>query len=253
MDSVNLKKPTAWLLLSMGLMASFGTTYAQQPHSVPMQPAQAQPDECTKELLLAYFPANYVTATLKKFNVPEDKWSAVIADLAAQDKDVLKRVNEKASKLSPNPFNDRDPAQRQIVVKLFRETLLQILGDALKKQGITDENQIKAMSNDIQQQKAENFKQCMEKQKIPLPGFKKEEIRSLEHPERTPPSNSTDQESPSEKLLSDSDNGEEDNQNNDETHDNESDDENGSDDHETKEYEKNASETKGIEKSKTKY
>jgi formyltetrahydrofolate synthetase len=132
--------------------------------------AQAAPavDECSKELLLAYFPEPFVTPALKKFNVPQDKWAAITSGLAAKDKDILKTVEEKASKLTPNPFKDRDPAQRQVAVKIFRETLTQVFSDVLKANGITDDKQITAMLDDIQQQKAKNFAQCMEKQKQSL-------------------------------------------------------------------------------------
>lgn len=122
-------------------------------------------DECSKELLLDYFPKQFVLESLKKFNVPQDKWDAIASSLAAKDKDVVKIVEDKASKLTPNPLKDRDPQQRQIAVKLFRETLLQVFSDALQANGITDQKQLQGMLDDIQQQKARNFALCMEKQK----------------------------------------------------------------------------------------
>lgn len=122
-------------------------------------------DECSKELLLDYFPKQFVQETLKKFNVPQDKWDAITSSLAAKDKDVVKIVEDKASKLTPNPLKDRDPQQRQIAVKLFRETLLQVFSDALQANGVTDQKQLQGMLDDIQQQKAKNFAMCMEKQK----------------------------------------------------------------------------------------
>ena len=120
-------------------------------------------DECSKELLLAYFPETFVTETLKKFNVPQDKWSGIIKELNTKDKDVIKTVEQKASQIDPNPL--KDPQQRQAAVKIFRETLLQIFGDVLKANGITDQKHIQSMLDDIQQQKAKRFAQCMEKHK----------------------------------------------------------------------------------------
>ena len=122
-------------------------------------------DECSKELLLEYFPKQFVVETLKKFNVPQEKWDAIAAALSTKDKDVVRIVEDKASKLTPNPLKDRDPQQRQVAVKLFRETLLQVFSEALQANGITDQKQLQAMLDDIQQQKAKNFAQCMEKQK----------------------------------------------------------------------------------------
>lgn len=122
-------------------------------------------DECSKELLLEYFPKQFVVETLKKFNVPQDKWDAIASSLSTKDKDVVRIVEDKASKLNPNPLKDRDPQQRQVAVKLFRETLLQVFSESLQANGITDQKQAQAMLDDIQQQKAKNFAQCMEKQK----------------------------------------------------------------------------------------
>lgn len=120
-------------------------------------------DECSKELLLAYFPEQFVNETLKKFNVPQDKWVAINAELSNKDKDVVKTVEAKASQLSPNPL--KDPQQRQAAVKIFRETLYQIFAGVMNNNGITDEKQIQQMLDDVQQQKAKRFAQCMEKQR----------------------------------------------------------------------------------------
>lgn len=138
-------------------------------------------DVCSKELLLAYFPDNFVLETLKKFNVPKDKWEGIVKGLSAKDKDIVKEVEDKASKLNPNPLKDRSPEQRQVAVKIFRESLLDVFSGVLKANGITDEKQIQSMLADIQQQKAKNFAQCMEKQKEQ---FEKE--RGSQPQEKTP-------------------------------------------------------------------
>jgi hypothetical protein len=153
-----IKKHLAAVLLGVSVIVTPGYVLAQ-----------SATDECTKELLLSYFPESFVKNTLQKFNVPKDKWDGVIKALADKDKDVLKIVEDKASKLNPNPFKDRDPAQRQVAVKIFRETLFQVFSDALKSQDI-ENTQYQAMLDDIQQQKAKNFAQCMEKQKSQIPG-----------------------------------------------------------------------------------
>ncbi len=155
MNHTAIKKHLAAVLLGVSVIVTPGYVLAQAPA-----------DECTKELLLSYFPESFVKNTLQKFNVPKDKWDGIIKALAEKDKDVLKIVEEKASKLTPNPFKDRDPAQRQVAVKIFRETLFQVFSDALKSQGV-ENSQLQAMLDDIQQQKAKNFAQCMEKQKAP--------------------------------------------------------------------------------------
>lgn len=119
--------------------------------------------ECSKELLLAYFPEVFVNETLKKFNVPEGEWAAINQELAARDKDVIGIVEDKASRVTPNPL--KDPQQRQAAVKIFRETLFEVFSSVMRNHGVNDEKQIQAMLDDVQLQKANRFKQCMEKQR----------------------------------------------------------------------------------------
>jgi hypothetical protein len=125
--------------------------------------AQIATDECAKELLLSYFPEPIVTETLKKFKVPEDKWTGITRSLSAKDKEIVKLIEQKAATMNPNPL--KDVQHRQAAVKLFRDTLLQVFTDALKENGIQDTSQIQAMLDDIQQQKAKKFAMCLERQK----------------------------------------------------------------------------------------
>lgn len=126
--------------------------------------AEAVPaDECAKEMLLSYFPAPIVKETLKKFNIPQEKWEGILSSLSSKDKEVVKIVEQKAAGMNPNPL--KDPQQRQAAVKLFRETLLDVFAKALQDNGITDSTKFQPMLDDIQQQKAKKFAMCMEKQK----------------------------------------------------------------------------------------
>jgi hypothetical protein len=130
-------------------------------------PSALKVEDCSKELLLAYFPQEFVNQTLKKFNVPQDKWATITKSLNEKDKEVLKIVEEKASKLDPNPL--KDPQQRHMAVKIFRETLLQLFSDVMKANDISDEKQIQSMLDDVQQQKAKRFAQCMKEHRGPVP------------------------------------------------------------------------------------
>lgn len=132
--------------------------------NIPMDIPAANPvEECSKELLISYFPEDFVKEALKKHNVPQDKWGSIVNELNEKNKEVIKIVEQKASKLDPNPL--KDPQQRQAAVKIFRETLKDIFSGVLKKNGITDENQIQQMLDEVQQQKAKRFAQCMEQQR----------------------------------------------------------------------------------------
>lgn len=126
--------------------------------------AAAQPtDECAREILLSYFPESMVDESLKKFDIPQDKWAGITKVLSSKDKDIVKLVEDKASKMNPNPL--KDPQQRQAAVKLFKDTLLEVFTDAMKQNGITDTSKFQAILDDIQQQKAKKFAMCLEKQK----------------------------------------------------------------------------------------
>jgi len=120
-------------------------------------------EECSKELLIAYFPEPFVKETLKKFNVPQSSWDSIVKDLTGKEADIIKTVEEKAEKMKENPL--KDPKHRQEAVKIFRDTLLQTFSDVMKKNGVNDDKQIQSMLDDIQQQKAKRFTHCMEKYK----------------------------------------------------------------------------------------
>jgi hypothetical protein len=143
-------KHIAALFLGVASMMGFSTISAETAI-----------EECSKELLLAYFPESFVNETLKKFNVPQDKWASITKELNEKDKEVVKIVEDKAAKMDPNPL--RDPQHRQDAVKIFRETLFEVFSSVLKKNGVEDDKQIQSMLDDIQQQKARRFAQCMEK------------------------------------------------------------------------------------------
>lgn len=116
---------------------------------------------CSPEVLLSHFPEVFVRQTLQKFNVPEDKWEGIVKELNEKNKTVATAVEGKASKMGQNPLSD--PQQRQAAVKLFRETILEVFSSVMKNNGITDDNQIQAMLDDIQQQTAKRFAECIKR------------------------------------------------------------------------------------------
>src|SRR5262245_27762001 len=122
---------------------------------MPISIYAAVEEECSKEILLAYFPKIFVDETLQRFNVPRDKWGDIDRELGAKDREIIRIVEAKAETMSPNPL--KDPQQRQAAVKLFRETLFDSFATVMRKNGITDDKQIQAMLDDIQQQKAKRF------------------------------------------------------------------------------------------------
>jgi len=117
--------------------------------------------ECSKEMLLSYFPAPFVKETLKNHQVPQDKWDAIIKDLDANDKSVIKKVESRAEAMNPNPLKSRE--HREEAISIFRETLLEIFTETMNKNGITDKEEIQAMLDEVQHLKAKRFAECLEK------------------------------------------------------------------------------------------
>lgn len=141
------------------LMLTFSSLFAQDNSQSKFVAPQV--DEQCKEILMSYFPKTIVTEVLTQNNVPKDK-VAVIADaLAKKSSDVLKIVQDKASKMNPNPL--KDPNMHEQTGKLIRDTVLEIFGSVMKDNGVTDNKQIQSMADAIQQKKADLFKQCMDK------------------------------------------------------------------------------------------
>ena len=145
------------------LILGFSALFTPYLSVSAIEPPPAAEDECAKELLLSYFPEPLVKETLKKFKVPEAQWAGITKSLTSQDKEIVKLVEDKAAKMNPNPL--KDSQQRQVAVKLFRDTLLEVFSNALTENGFKDKSQFQPMLDDIQQQKAKKFAICMDKQK----------------------------------------------------------------------------------------
>ena len=100
-------------------------------------------EECSQELLMSYFPEPCVAQTLERFQVPQNKRAAIQQALAQKDQEVVPTVEEKASKMNPNPL--KDPQRRQEAVMIFRETLYNLFAGVMNANGITDQEQIEKM------------------------------------------------------------------------------------------------------------
>lgn len=117
-------------------------------------------NQCSKEMLMSYFPESFVAKTLEKFKVPQAQRSAIIKELSTKDREVVPKVEERAGKMTPNPL--KDPKMRQESVKIFRDTLYELFSGVMNTHGVTDKDQIQSMLDDLQQQKAKQFAACIE-------------------------------------------------------------------------------------------
>ncbi len=128
--------------------------------------ADTNEDDCSSEALRAFFPEKFVKNTFKKFAVPQDKWSPITEALRSKEKEIFSQIEAKAANMNPNPLKDR--SQQTIAVKLFKETILEASLGPFKDNGIDDEKQIQAMLEDIQNQKTQQFQECIKKHKLPF-------------------------------------------------------------------------------------
>ncbi len=157
MNRFGIRKISSVTLLTIGFaFIGFSTETSLQA---------APSEECSKELLLSFFPEAFVIEVLQKYQIPKEKWEPIVKGLQEKNDDVIKLVDEQASKMDPNPL--RDSSQKQVAVKIFRETLFQVFSGVLKANGITDDQKIQSMLGEVQQLKTKRFAQCMETQKAP--------------------------------------------------------------------------------------
>lgn len=120
---------------------------------------EAEDEVCSQELFVAFFPPAFVSETLTTFQIPQEKHEAIIRELADQELDVIPLVEMKAAAMNPNPLNQ--PDQQDIVIGLFEEVVVDVFTNVLTDNGVSDQQVIHEMLEDIHRQKAERFRQCM--------------------------------------------------------------------------------------------
>lgn len=121
--------------------------------------------KCTKEELMTFFPQQIVQSTLIQAKLTQEQASEISQELAQKDRELAKIVEEKAAKLESNPF--KDLSQRDLAVKIYRETLYEIFAKVLKSHGISDDDQIQTLLDEIQVAKSKLFIECIRKQQSP--------------------------------------------------------------------------------------
>lgn len=126
--------------------------------------------DCSQDLLLSFFPEVFVKESLEENEIPKDKWDAILKELAVRDKDLIKKVEAKAAQMDPNPLKEqKDPVQRAAAVKLFRDTLQENFTAAFNANGITDNEVILTILDEVQEKRAKRFEECMKQGNIRPP------------------------------------------------------------------------------------
>lgn len=125
-------------------------------------PSAPEPEEqCSQTFLSSHFPKVLVSQTLQEFSVPENKWAVIASELSSKEGEVIRRVEEKAEKSPYNPL--KDPAERQVALQLFRQSLAEVFSEVLMANGVGDPATIEKMLQDLQRRKALAFARCYDK------------------------------------------------------------------------------------------
>lgn len=118
--------------------------------------------KCTKEELMRFFPEQVVESILLKAKLPKEKADAIAQELSQKDRELAKIVEEKSSKVEPNPF--KNLTHRDLAIRIYRETLYEVFAKVLKSHGITNEDQIQTLLDELQEARSKLFIECIRKQ-----------------------------------------------------------------------------------------
>ncbi len=117
---------------------------------------------CTKEQLMTFFPQPVVESVLTEAKISGEQVKEIAQELSQQDRELVKRVEEKAVKWDPNPFSDL--SQRDLAIKIYNETLYEVFAKVLKAHGIGNEAQIQTLLDKIRELKSKLFIECIRNQ-----------------------------------------------------------------------------------------
>lgn len=120
---------------------------------------------CTKEQLMTFFPQPIVESVLMEAKIPEEQAKEIARELSQQDRELVKKVEEKAVKWDPNPFSDL--SQRDLAIKIYNETLYEVFSKILKSHGIPNDNQIQTLLDKVREMKSKLFIDCIRNQQAP--------------------------------------------------------------------------------------
>ena len=122
-------------------------------------------ESCTKEELLRFFPEPIVKKVLIEAKLPEKQAVSISKELAIQDEQLRKLVENRAALKEPNPLND--PMQRGQAIKLYQEVLFEVFSTTLKKYGVEEKEQMHYLLEQIRSKKSQLFIDCIRRQQQP--------------------------------------------------------------------------------------
>ncbi|NGX58735.1 MAG: hypothetical protein K940chlam3_01643 [Chlamydiae bacterium] len=118
-------------------------------------------DPCAEGFEKNHFPQQIVNKILERFEIPSTEWVGINRALDRQVKLLEVKVQQKAAKMDPNPFNS--PVLHVVVGRLYRETLIESFGYVMRQHGVKKTRQIYEMYDAIVDEKAELIWECRRK------------------------------------------------------------------------------------------
>ncbi|NGX58734.1 MAG: hypothetical protein K940chlam3_01642 [Chlamydiae bacterium] len=141
---------------------------------LPAMISAVSQEECSQEVLFKFYPKGFVLEVLDKHDIPKGKAQKIADSLYEADQQVVMIIGQKASTMSPNPLEDIKADKER--AQLFRDSLMEVFNDVMAQNGVTDNDDIKVMLDEIQQMRMQRFDQCR-KQGL-LPKMPSENIRN---------------------------------------------------------------------------
>lgn len=120
-------------------------------------------DNIDSSVFTSFYPPPFLSQTLSQYNIEIDKQTRILNSLAAKELDVVAIVEDQAKNEDINPLLSGDQKK---IIKLFDQAVLQVFSQVMIENGIEDKEQIQAMLQDINNQKVNRFRECLEEMPI---------------------------------------------------------------------------------------
>lgn len=121
--------------------------------------------DCSKDVMFKFFPKTFVLDVLNDHDVPKEKAQTIADSLYDSDPEVVQLIGQKARNMNPNPLEDVRAENER--AKLFRDSLAEVFTETLVTNGITDQQTISQMLDEIQQLRIQRFDQCRKEGRLP--------------------------------------------------------------------------------------
>lgn len=122
------------------------------------QPLQMSPPPCYYQVATNFFPYPLVAQTLSAHKFTQDRWSLIYQDLQVRSAAIPKIIQERASRMVPNPLQ---PYQPDAAGALLRAVLEETFAQSLRANYFYDPYITAVMFRYIRVQQADRLRACL--------------------------------------------------------------------------------------------